>query len=144
MDKKTAIIYLKAQIKFFEKDRNYVCFFVKVTHLKLVGNRGAIKMKQILDGRSDPLKKTKSDILQLNVTNSVLADNKEHDSDFKGIDCTSENNYLLKNRCYDNITDNRIGSLEGRNTEHIQRRYQVQKIIMANLLKMFKRLESVL
>ena len=101
-------------------------------------------MKQILDGRSDLLKKTKSDILQLNVTNSVLTDNKEHDSDFKGIDCTSENNYLLKNRCYDNITGTRIGSLEGRKTEHIQRLYQVQKIIMENLLKMFKRLESVL
>ena len=43
MDKKIAIIYLKAQIKFFEKDRNYVCFFVKVTHLKLVETEVLLK-----------------------------------------------------------------------------------------------------
>ena len=29
------------------------------------------------------------------------------DSDFKKIDCTSENNNLLKNAWFDNITDNR-------------------------------------
>ena len=44
-------------------------------------------MKQLLDGRSDPLEKTKSDILQLNLTsslyNKVLTDNKDLDSDFK-------------------------------------------------------------
>ena len=54
------------------------------------GNRVANEMKQLLDGRSDPLKRTKSDILQLTVTNSVLTDNKELDSDFKKINCTSE------------------------------------------------------
>ena len=69
-------------------------------------NRGANAMKQILGGRSDPLKKVEGDILQLNVTNSVLMDNKEHDSNLKGIDCTSENKNLLKNACFDNITDN--------------------------------------
>ena len=63
-------------------------------------------MRQMLDGRSDPLKKTESDILQLNVTNSILTDNKERDSDFKGIDCTSENNNLWKDACFDDITDN--------------------------------------
>ena len=47
-------------------------------------------MKQLLDGRSDPLKRTKSDILQLTVTNGVLTDNKELDSDFKKINYTSE------------------------------------------------------
>ena len=46
-------------------------------------NRVANKMKQLLDGRNDPLKKTESDALQLNVTNSVLKDNKELNSDFK-------------------------------------------------------------
>ena len=60
------------------------------------GNRGANEMKQLLDGRSDFVKKVESDILQLNVTKSVLTDNKEPDSDFKEIDCTSENNNLLK------------------------------------------------
>ena len=64
------------------------------------------EMRKILDGKSDPLKKTECDIVQLNVTNNVLTDNKERDSDFKGIDCTSENNKLLKNDCFDNITDN--------------------------------------
>ena len=39
-------------------------------------------MKQLLDGRSDLLKKTHSDILRLNVTNSVLTDKKELGSDF--------------------------------------------------------------
>ena len=53
-------------------------------------------MKQLLDARSDSVKKTENDILQLNVTKSVLTDNKEPDSDFKEIDCTSENNNLLK------------------------------------------------
>ena len=64
-------------------------------------------MKQLLDGRSNPLKKTESDILQLNVTNSVLMDNKKLDSYFKKTDCTSENDSLLKNACFDNTTDNR-------------------------------------
>ena len=36
--------------------------------------------------------------------NSVLTDN---NSDLEGIDCTSENNNLLKKACFDNITDNR-------------------------------------
>ena len=54
------------------------------------GNRVANEMKQLLDGRSDPLKRTKSDILQLTVINGVLTDNKELDSDFKKINCTSE------------------------------------------------------
>ena len=39
------------------------------------GNRGVNEMKQLLDGRSDPLKKTESDILQLNGTYCVLTDN---------------------------------------------------------------------
>ena len=62
-------------------------------------------MKQLLDGRSDPLKKTQSDILRLNVTNSVLTDKKELGSDLKEIDF--KNNNLLKNACFENITDNR-------------------------------------
>ena len=41
------------------------------------GNRGANEMKQLLDGRNDSFKKTQSDILQLNLTNSVLTDNKD-------------------------------------------------------------------
>ena len=64
-------------------------------------------MKQLLYGRSDPLRKTESDILQVNVTNSVLTENKELVSDFKKIDFASENYNLLKNACFDNITDNR-------------------------------------
>ena len=52
------------------------------------------------------LKKTKSDILQLNVTNSALTDKKEVDSDFRETDCSSEKNHLLKNACFGNITDN--------------------------------------
>ena len=36
---------------------------------------GVNEMKQLLDGRSDPLKKTESDILQLNGTYCVLMDN---------------------------------------------------------------------
>ena len=48
------------------------------------------------------LKKTQSDILQLNVASSVLTDNKELDSGFKKIDFTSENNNLLENACFDN------------------------------------------
>ena len=70
------------------------------------GNRVANEMKQLLDGRSDPLKRTKSDILQLTVINGVLTDNKELDSDFKKINCTSEIDIFLKNACFDNITDN--------------------------------------
>ena len=64
-------------------------------------------MKQLLDGRSDLLKKTQSDILRLNVTDSVLTDKKELGSDLKEIDFISENNNLLKNACFENITDNR-------------------------------------
>ena len=60
-------------------------------------------MKQLLDGRSDLLKKTHSDIFRLNVTNSVLTDKKELGSDLKEIDFTSENN----NACFENNTDNR-------------------------------------
>ena len=41
------------------------------------------------------------------MTNSVLTDNKEDDSDFKEIYCTNENNNLLKNDCFNNIIDNR-------------------------------------
>ena len=48
------------------------------------------------------LKKTQSDILQLNVASSVLTDNKELDSGFKKIDFTNENNNLLENACFDN------------------------------------------
>ena len=62
-------------------------------------------MKQLLDGRSDPLKRTKSDIL-LTVLNGILTDNKELDSNFKTIGCTSEIDIFLKNACFDNITDN--------------------------------------
>ena len=50
--------------------------------------------------------KTESDILQLNVTNSALTDNKDLDSNFRENDCTSEKNNLLKNACFGNITDN--------------------------------------
>ena len=67
----------------------------------------ANEMKQLRDGRSNSLKKTESDTLQLNVTNSVLMDNKKLDSYFKKIDCTSENDSLLKNACFDNTIDNR-------------------------------------
>ena len=59
-------------------------------------------MKQLLDGKSDPLKKTESGILQLNETYHVLVDNEELDSD-----CTSEQNDLLKSACFGNVTDNR-------------------------------------
>ena len=71
------------------------------------GNRGVNEMKQLLDGRSDPPKKTESDILQLNETYRVLTDNQELDSDFKEIDCTSEQNDLLKNVCFANVIDKR-------------------------------------
>ena len=64
-------------------------------------------MKQLLGGRSDPLKKTESDALQLNEIYCVLTDNQERDSGFQEIDCTSEQNDLLKNACFGNITDNR-------------------------------------
>ena len=56
---------------------------------------------------SDPLKKTESDTLQLNETYCVLTDNQELDSDFQEIDCTSEQNDLLKNACFGNVTDKR-------------------------------------
>ena len=64
-------------------------------------------MRQILDGRSEPLKKTESDIVQLNVRNSILTDNKVRDSAFREIDCTGGNNNFLKNICLNKITDNR-------------------------------------
>ena len=99
-------------------------------------------MKQMLDGRSDPLKKSESNILQLNVTNSVFTDNKERESDFKGIDCTSENNNLLTNACFENITDN--WKLRSWKTEHVQRLCQVQKMFIANPWRMSKRLERVM
>ena len=63
-------------------------------------------MKQLLDSRSDPLKKAENDILQLNETYRVLTDNQELDSDFQEIDCTSEQNDLLKSACFGNVTDN--------------------------------------
>ena len=56
----------------------------------------------MISSQEDSLKKTQSDILQLNVASSVLADNKELDSGFKKIDFTSENNNLLENACFDN------------------------------------------
>ena len=40
-------------------------------------------MKQLLGGKSNPLKNTESDLLQLNDTYSVLTDNKELNSDFQ-------------------------------------------------------------
>ena len=40
------------------------------------------------------------------MTNSVLTDIKELNSDLKEIHFTSENNDLLKNACFDYITDN--------------------------------------
>ena len=52
------------------------------------GNRGRNEMRPLLDCRSDLLKKTESDILQLKVTNRLLTDNKERDTIFKEIDCT--------------------------------------------------------
>ena len=64
-------------------------------------------MKQLLGGRSDPLKKTESDALQLNEIYCVLTDNQERDSGFQEIDCTSEQNDLLKNACFGNVTDKR-------------------------------------
>ena len=59
-------------------------------------------MIQLLNSRNDPLKETQSDILQMNVTNSVLTDNKDLDSDFKEIEKFVKK-YLLwqaKNRTY--------------------------------------------
>ena len=102
-------------------------------------NRGANEMKQIVDSRSDPLTKTESDILQLNVTNSVLTDNKERDSDFNGIDCTSENNNLLRKACFDNITD-----IRSRKNKAYAEAVSGKKIFTVNLLSMSKRLERVL
>ena len=41
-------------------------------------NRGSNEIRETMDGRSDPLKKTESDILQLNTTNrSVIVTLKE-------------------------------------------------------------------
>ena len=87
-------------------------------------------MIQLLNSRSDPLKETQSDILQMNVTNSVLTDNKNLDSDFKEIDFSREKKHLLKNTCFDK-----------QKTEHMQRLCQVQNIFVAKLLRMPKRLE---
>ena len=64
-------------------------------------------MKQLLSGRSDPLRKTESDTLQLNEIYCVSTGNQECDSGFQEIDFTSVQNDLLKNACFDNITDNR-------------------------------------
>ena len=89
--------------KFKERSRKEKCDGVAQER----GNRGVNEMKQLLDGRSDPPKKTESDILQLNETYRVLTDNQELDSDFQEIDCTSEQNDLLKNACFGNITNNR-------------------------------------
>ena len=36
-----------------------------------------------------------------------MTDNQELDSDFQEIDCTSEQNDLLKSACFDNVIDNR-------------------------------------
>ena len=72
--------------KFKERLRKDMCDGV----VQERGNRGVNEMKQLLDDRSDPVKKTESDILQLNETYSVLRDNKELDSDFQEIDCTSD------------------------------------------------------
>ena len=38
------------------------------------GITGGNEVRETLDGRSEPLKKTESDIVKLNVTNSVLTD----------------------------------------------------------------------
>ena len=64
-------------------------------------------MKQTLDSESDSFKKNESDIVRLNVTNCVLADNKERDSIFKEKKCIGGVNNFLENICIDNITDNR-------------------------------------
>ena len=69
-------------------------------------------------------------------------DNKERASVFKEIDCTGENNNFLKNACLDNITDN--WNLGAGKTEHIQRPCQVQKVFVANLLRMSRRFQRVL
>ena len=89
--------------KFKERSRKEKCDGVAQER----GNRGVNEMKQLLDGRSDPLKKTESDILQLNETHRVLTKNQELDSDFQEIDCSSEQNDLLKSACFGNVTDNR-------------------------------------
>ena len=89
--------------KFKERSRKEKCDGVAQER----GNRGVNEMKQFLDGRSDPLKKTESDILQLNETHRVLTKNQELDSDFQEIDCSSEQNDLLKSACFGNVTDNR-------------------------------------
>ena len=60
----------------------------------------------MLDGRSKPLKKTESDILQMNVTNSLLTNNNECDGIFREIDCPGENNNFPENVCLHNITNN--------------------------------------
>ena len=73
-----------------------------------------------------------------------MTDNKELDSHFKETDCTSDNNTLLKNNCFDNITDNqKLGSRRNRTYADMQMLCQVQKIFVANLLRMSKRLERV-
>ena len=56
--------------------------------------------------------------------NIVLTHNKDLDSDFKEIDCTSENNNLLKKMLV--LTKLLIiGSLDVEETEHMQRLCQV-------------------
>ena len=71
------------------------------------------------------------------MTNSVLTDNKELDSDFKKIDCTSEKDNLSKNVCFDNITDNR--KLRSRKNRTHAEALSGTKIFVANLLRMSKR-----
>ena len=94
----------------------------------------------MLDGRSEPLKKTESDILQINVTNSLLTDNKECDSIFREIDCTGENNNFPENVCLHNITNNR------KLTSQKNRTYAeaVSVYWWANMLSISRRLERVL
>ena len=99
-------------------------------------------MKQILDGRSNPLKKTENNILQLNVTNRVLTDNKERDSEFKGIDCTVKTIIYWKMLVLTILLT--TGSLEGGKMPYIPRLCQVQKIFVANTLSIVNRLERVL
>ena len=53
-------------------------------------------------------------------------------------------NNLLKNACFGNITDNIIGSLDVGKSIHMQRLCQIQKIFVATLLWISKKLERVL
>lgn len=67
------------------------------------------EMRQIMDGRSEPLKKIEIDVVQLNVTGSVLTDNKEHHIISKEVDCAGKINHFLmfSNVSPYNIMDNR-------------------------------------